>query len=730
MVIAYGNRFVHAVNGLLAVDVQDDDFEGRPSQGFFALQIHPGPPMEVQFKDIEVKELTAPPDFTGRFVLHLAPPPSRATPSDAKALQLGESVYKQRCAMCHSDKQTGAPPMDTLAQLPHSKIVDTLVNGLMQDMALGLGDEELQAVATYLTSGSVNVGFVSVSKTIRNHRHFASTPSWRRVYVRGMTAWLATFFVLSSLGVCTGAELATYGESAPASGSSVSSARRAADTKYVIHSFRKIQLSNKFWAEGVAIADVNRDDHMDIISGPYWYEGPDFKKRHEIFPATQTFVLKKNDGTEERIEGYEGALGKNNAYSNIQVASVWDFNGDGWPDVLTIGFPGTEAVWYENPGPEGLARITQLGRDMWHSMRWAMNPRHSWIFSRMGIRSCCACLANSSDMSRRTGAIRKTSGRFMPSQARFRCYGNSMRSLEHSSRGRPWSYAHGLGYGDINGDGRVDVLEPEGWWEQPNSVSGDPVWKFHRWSFLRKRPKTAKIGTLSESSSSESVEAVVKLYEWPYTLGGAQIYVYDVNGDGLPDIVSSLNAHGHGLAWFEQLPKRTTSGEIQFKPHIFMGRKPSDNRYGVEFTQLHAMELADIDGDGLNDIVTGKRFWAHGPDGPDPETNGPAVLYWFRLVRDRHGAVDFVPHLMNTNSGVGCPELSLGMSMAMGCPTLSPNKKAPSCSTTNGSQPLAMNLLLPRPIMLAGILCSSVFWYPIISGAGEGSSICRCTKGL
>jgi hypothetical protein len=56
--------------------------------------------------------------------------------------------------------------------------------------------------------------------------------------------------------------------------------------------FQKLQLSDKFWAEGIAVADVNRDGHMDIISGPYWYEGPDFKFRHEILRATQAFTLK------------------------------------------------------------------------------------------------------------------------------------------------------------------------------------------------------------------------------------------------------------------------------------------------------------------------------------------------------------------------------------------------------------------------------------------------------
>ncbi len=151
VVIAYGNRCVHAVNGFLAVDVLDDDFDRRPSEGFFAIQIHPGPPTGVQFKDIEVEELTAPPDFTGRFISNPATAPINPSTVDKTVLEMGRSVYEQRCAKCHSNKESGAPPKETLTQLLPTKIVDVLVSGLMQDMAVGLGDEEIQAVATYLT---------------------------------------------------------------------------------------------------------------------------------------------------------------------------------------------------------------------------------------------------------------------------------------------------------------------------------------------------------------------------------------------------------------------------------------------------------------------------------------------------------------------------------------------------------------------------------------------------
>jgi hypothetical protein len=79
---------------------------------------------------------------------------------------------------------------------------------------------------------------------------------------------------------------------------------------------------------------------------------------------------------------------------------------------------------------------------------------------------------------------------------------------------------------------------------------------------------------------------------------------------------------------------------------------PGDSPYGVTFSEIHALALVDMDGDGLRDIVTGKRFWSHGRTG-DPDRNDAAVLYWFRLVRGPVNQVDFVPYLIDDKSGVG-----------------------------------------------------------------------------
>jgi len=117
----------------------------------------------------------------------------------------------------------------------------------------------------------------------------------------------------------------------------------------------------------------------------------------------------------------------------------------------------------------------------------------------------------------------------------------------------------------------------------------------------------------------------------------------------LNDVLTTLGPHNFGIAWYEQVRK---DGSIDFVKHLIVGKKHEDSKYGVRFSQAHAFDLVDMDGDGIKDFVTGKRFWAHGPNGDD-EPNAPAVLYWFKTVRLPDKSVDFVPYLVDNDSGVG-----------------------------------------------------------------------------
>ena len=59
--------------------------------------------------------------------------------------------------------------------------------------------------------------------------------------------------------------------------------------------------------------------------------------------------------------------------------------------------------------------------------------------------------------------------------------------------------------------------------------------------------------------------------------------------------------------------------------------------------------MADINGDGQPDLITGKRYFAH--NGKDSGAFEPAVLYWFEY---KPGSIpSWIPHLIDKNSGVG-----------------------------------------------------------------------------
>jgi hypothetical protein len=353
---------------------------------------------------------------------------------------------------------------------------------------------------------------------------------------------------------------------------------------------------DQFWSEGAAFGDFNRDDKPDFVAGPWWWEGPALKKRHEIYPATKTFTVKKPDGTEATIHGFEGGLGVKNTYSDNFFAFPHDFNRDGWMDLLVIGFPGKDSSWFENPRGKDQHWTRHLAIDVTDNE----SPAFGDITGDGKPEILCG-------KGGRYGWVEPDAEdptkpwRFHPISAQDK---------------RIQRFTHGLGFGDVDGDGRKDLIDATGWWQQPASLEGDPEWAHN-----------------------------------PAALGpsGAQMYAYDVNGDGRSDIVSSLEAHGYGLAWFEN---RRVDGNITFDRHVIMNKESSDNRYGVKFAQPHGVALVDIDGDGLMDIVTGKRFWAHGQKG-DVESDAPAVIYWFRLVRGSDHVVDFVPYLIDDHSGIG-----------------------------------------------------------------------------
>lgn len=351
--------------------------------------------------------------------------------------------------------------------------------------------------------------------------------------------------------------------------------------------FEKTQLLDRYISEGVSVGDIDNDGKLDIISGNLWWKGPHFKESFSFGPVK--FF---------NIEG-AGLAG----YSTNFFTFPGYISEDKWLDVIKVGLPGDNSQWVKNPGA---------------SPYKSDNTEHS----------CQHCDAQ--------GNVCNESPQFLdvlkggkPELLAF-SHSHITLAIPHADETKAWSvlpitpkdgrfqkYTHGLGAGDINGDGLTDVLEKAGWWQQPKNWDKTTPWEFHPFAFAPAQ-------------------------------GGAQMFAYDIDGDGDNDVVTALNAHKYGLAWYEQIKKGNT---ISFKAHTVMTDKPDGNPYGVCFSQPHAMAAADIDGDGIKDIITGKCFYAH--NGKDPGAKDPAVLYWFRTTRHSNGSAELVPYQIDDDSGVG-----------------------------------------------------------------------------
>jgi len=353
------------------------------------------------------------------------------------------------------------------------------------------------------------------------------------------------------------------------------SATQVGAEEYADHKFDRQQLSNVYYSEGIGAGDLNGDGQTDMIYGPYWFAGPDFKQKHEI---------------------YAPKLQNRDKYADHFFAWVYDFNGDGRNDILTAGFPGTPGFVYENPGPDGLDKHWKK-----HTVVDSVSNESPQFVNIVGDAKPELVCSNHGFFGYATWDPDKP---FEP-----------WKFTAVSEKIAPVPFGHGLGIGDVNGDGRQDIIIQNGWFEQPASLEGGPRWKLHNVRFA--------------------------------PAGGAEMYAYDVDGDGDNDVITSLAAHEFGLAWFEQVKE---GDEITFKQHLIMGSEPEQNRYGLVFSEPHSVNLVDIDGDGLKDIVTGKTYRSHHNRSPMWDTG--AVVYWFRLQRTPDG-VDWVPYKADGEAGIG-----------------------------------------------------------------------------
>ncbi|GBG06946.1 hypothetical protein PAT3040_01488 [Paenibacillus agaridevorans] len=325
--------------------------------------------------------------------------------------------------------------------------------------------------------------------------------------------------------------------------------------------FEKRRVSDEKY-EACAVFDVNGDGIPDIISGAYWYEGPDYVRKHFICDVLA-------------ISEYH------DDFSDYPM----DVDGDGLPDIITGAWWGETLRWRKNPGKEGVA---------WETI----DIDHCGSIETIRYLDIDGCGVPE--------IFPNTPG---APQAFYKLIhgvdGRGTAKFEKFVIGTDAS-GHGMGFADITGNGRMDVVLCDGWLEHPEDpFSG--LWTFHQ----------------------------------EFSLGSASVPVlgYDVTGNGLTDLIVG-QAHDYGLHWYEHL--LDSNGTRTWIKH----------EIDMSGSQFHDLWLSDLDGDGEVELITGKRYRAHN-DG-DPGAHDPIGLYYYKILKgkfEKH-VIDFGPAGEASGAGI------------------------------------------------------------------------------
>jgi hypothetical protein len=280
--------------------------------------------------------------------------------------------------------------------------------------------------------------------------------------------------------------------------------------------FKKHTINGQSEFEAAGAFDVDNDGDMDIVSGAFWYEAPEWKK-HDVRDVVR-------QGTYY------------NCFSTLPV----DVNADGHMDFVTCSYFGRNFGWVENPGKPGV-------KWTYHEVDLPGTSEAAWAVDLTGDGKL-DYLPNPTNVVV-WYELEKT--------------GKEPKFKKHDF-GKA-AAGHGVGSGDINKDGRIDILTPKGWFEAPADPSNSE-WKWHP--------------------------------DWNLGATGIQILSKDFDGDGLVDLIWGMG-HDIGLYWAKQV--KGDDGKITWKKELIDDKIAS----------VHTLLWADLDNDGQDEMITGKRVYAH-----------------------------------------------------------------------------------------------------------------------
>ena len=293
--------------------------------------------------------------------------------------------------------------------------------------------------------------------------------------------------------------------------------------------------------EAVGVFDVDGDGVPDIVTGGFWYRGPDFREK---------FVIA------DKLTRYR------DYYDEFSVIPL-DIDGDGHLDFITGGWWGQALRWRKNPGN--------------HEFGWGMAAWEEQVIAE-NIGNIETTRAWDIDGDGELELVPNTPGQAL-------CAYKLVRPGEFKQYViYPHGLGHGLGFGDIDGDGQGEFVTPKGILKAPPAGPLSGQW------------------TLTEE----------------FDLGGdasIPVLIVDVDGDGVNELIVG-NSHSYGLSWWKQTPK--PDGGRSWTKHVI---DPSNSQY-------HDLHWADIDGDGKQELITGKRYLAH--CGHDPGEYDDLGIYYFK----------------------------------------------------------------------------------------------------